>query len=122
MTKDRPILKDIIKTTTKDVEVFQNKTIRPIIKMQHAFIIGIFNNYVAKRKVKWSEITKERQEKTIDSAITKDAKLKQFYIGSIVGHFSINELAEYLENKSEFDRRIKQIIIQRLKDSRTELK
>lgn len=122
MTKDRPILKDIIKTTTKDVEVFQNKTIRPIIKMQHAFIIGIFNNYVAKRKVKWSEITKERQEKTIDSAITKDAKLKQFYIGSIVGHFSINELEEYLENKSEFDRRIKQIIIQRLKDSRTELK
>lgn len=122
MTKDRPILKDVIKTTTKDVEVFQNKTIRPIIKMQHAFIIGIFNNYVAKRKVKWSEITKELQEKTIDSAITKDAKLKQFYIGSIVGHFSINELEEYLENKSEFDRRIKQIIIKRLKDSSTELK
>ena len=49
--KERPILKNLIKEGTSDLEYFQNITIRPIIKMQHHLLILSLNNYLKKRKI-----------------------------------------------------------------------
>ena len=49
--KERPILKNLIKEDTSELEYFQNITIRPIIKMQHHLLILSLNNYLRKRKI-----------------------------------------------------------------------
>ena len=49
--KERPIIKNLIKKHTTEIESFQNTTIRPIIKMQHLLLVASFNNYLEKRKV-----------------------------------------------------------------------
>ena len=33
------------------IELFQNATLRPIIKMQHNLLIGSFKNYIQIRKI-----------------------------------------------------------------------
>ena len=38
MTKERPIIKNIVSDKTLTIEIFQNATLRPIIKMQHDLI------------------------------------------------------------------------------------
>ena len=48
--KERPILKNLIKEDTSELEYFQNITIRPIIKMQHDLLILSLSNYLKKRE------------------------------------------------------------------------
>ena len=50
--KERPILENIVKDDTLEIESFQNKTLRPIIKMQHEILIACFNNYLEDKKIK----------------------------------------------------------------------
>ena len=47
---------------------------------------------------------------------------KNKIIGSVLGHFSLTEYDIYVKNPSEFNRRIKQIILKRLQDSTTAIK
>lgn len=51
MNKERPVLEDLIKDNMSALELFQNKTLRPVIKMQHDLLIASFNTYKAKGKL-----------------------------------------------------------------------
>lgn len=53
--------------------------------------------------------------------LQKDSSFKKFLIGTIVGHFSDEEINFYLNNTRELNRRIIQIITQRLEDSLAEI-
>ena len=45
----RPLLPEkILETDLTQVERFQNSTLRPIIKLQHALIILVFKNFIDK--------------------------------------------------------------------------
>ena len=50
--KKRPVLKGLILENSAEVEFFQNKTLRPIIKMQHKVIVVFFKNCLLNRKIK----------------------------------------------------------------------
>ena len=76
MTKQRPELKNIINEHTSDKEVFQNKVIRPIIKMQNDMIMNYFLNYAESRKLSFESRTTEQQRKVVESAMNKDIQLK----------------------------------------------
>lgn len=117
MNKERPILPNLVNEKTTEVESFQNSVIRPIIKMQHQLIIAFFESYLKKRKIVFSSLSEERNKSTIKSALEKDIAFKNKILGSILGHFSIDEYQIYEQHSSEFNRRIKQIIIKRLQDS-----
>ena len=54
--KERPILKNLIKEGTSELEYFQNITIRPIIKMQHDLLILSLRTYLKKRKIENNKI------------------------------------------------------------------
>jgi hypothetical protein len=122
MNKERPILSDLVNENTTETETFQNKVLRPIIKMQHNLLIAFFESYLKKRKIAFTELTEEKKRRTIKSALEKDIAFKNKIIGSILGHFSLTEYDTYSKNSSEFNRRIKQIIIKRLQDSTTAIK
>lgn len=122
MHKERPILSDLVNENTTDIETFQNTVLRPIIKMQHNLLIAFFESYLKTRKITFTELTEEKKKRTIKSALEKDISFKNKIIGSVLGHFSLTEYDIYVKNPSEFNRRIKQIILKRLQDSTTAIK
>lgn len=119
--KERPILSDLVNAGTSDVERFQNEVIRPIIKMQHNLLIAFFKSYVQQRKIDFISLTLEKKNKHIRSILTKDVNFKNILLGSIIGHFSMDDFSFYHQNTSEVNRRIVQITKQRLQDSISEL-
>ncbi|WP_299016641.1 glyoxalase [uncultured Polaribacter sp.] len=121
MHKERPILENIIKENMSITEVFQNKTLRPVIKMQHLLLIKSFKNYLLNRKIDFSVLTDQKKKSRIKGIFTKDINYKNFTIGLIVGDFTTDEFHFYAENTSEINRRILQIITQRVQDSIKEL-
>lgn len=121
MKKERPILQDLVNESTTETEVFQNSVLRPIIKMQHTLLIAFFNTYLIKRKVDFTKLSEQKKRAKIKSVLEKDLQFKNQILGTVLGHFSLDEYKIYQNNSSEFNRRIKQIIIKRLQDSIDEL-
>ena len=114
--KVRPVLKNLINSNTSDLEKFQNQVIRPIIKMQNNLLTVFFKNYIRNRKIEFDRLKSEDQENKIKTILTKDINFKNILIGSIVGHFDENEIEIYLKSTSELNKRIIQIVNQRLVD------
>lgn len=98
-------------------ELFQNKTLRPIIKMQHDLFIAVFKNYIAKRKNVFYELTLAKQMGYIDNAIHKDMKFRNSVKGMIIGQFTEEEYALYIKNSSALNKRMMNIVKERLLDS-----
>ena len=91
-TKERPILSDLINSGTSDIEKFQNKVIRPVIKMQHHLLILLFEDYIKQMKIDFSNLTQEKQNERISIVLQKDINFKNILLGCIIGHFSSKEL------------------------------
>ena len=115
--KVRPVLKNLINSNTSDLERFQNEVIRPIIKMQNNLLTVFFKNYIKNRKIEFDRLKSEDQENKIKTILTKDINFKNILIGSIVGHFDENEIKIYLKSASELNKRIIQIVVQRLQEN-----
>ena len=121
MNKIRPVLQDLIKENMSAIELFQNQTLRPVIKMQHDLLIASFKNYIAKRKIDFSSLTFQKQRSKTKAVFVKDINYKNLTLGIIIGAFSAEEYAYYSTNSSEFNKRILQIVVQRVQDSLAEV-
>jgi hypothetical protein len=117
MPKERPELKGLVNDQTTVIENFQNTVIRPIIKMQNDLLFALLYQNFIKRKVVFSLLSTEKKKEKIRSILEKDIQFKNQIIGVILGHFSMEEYNNYKTQPSEFNRRIKQIIIKRFQDS-----
>jgi len=96
------------------IEEFQNITIRPIIKFQNDYLIQYYSNFARGYQKDWGSISNEKKENFIKTSLNKNQNLKNTFIGSITGFFTSEELDFYFQNKSELNRRIVQIIKQRV--------
>ena len=121
MNKERPVLEDLIKDNMSALELFQNQTLRPVIKMQHDLLIASFNAYKAKRKIDFSSLTDQKKRSKTKAVFVKDINYKNLNLGFIIGAFSLEEFAYYNLNASELNKRIIQIVIQRFQDSLPEI-
>tara|TARA_B110000027_G_scaffold2429_1_gene2155 strand:+ start:333 stop:701 length:369 start_codon:yes stop_codon:yes gene_type:complete len=121
MNKERPVLEDLIKDNMSALELFQNQTLRPVIKMQHDLLIASFNMYKAKRKIDFSSLTDQKKRSKTKAVFVKDINYKNLTLGFIIGAFSLEEFAYYSLNTSELNKRIIQIVIQRVQDSLPEI-
>lgn len=121
MNKERPVIQDLIKDNMSALELFQNETMRPIIKMQHDLLIASFKNYIAKRKIDFSTLTAQKQRSKTKAVFVKDINYKNLTLGFIVGAFSPDEYAYYSLSSSELNKRIIQIVTQRVQDSLSEI-
>ena len=121
MNKERPVLEDLIKDNMSALELFQNQTLRPVIKMQHDLLIASFNTYKAKRKIDFSSLTDQKKRSKTKAVFVKYINYKNLTLGFIIGAFSLEEFAYYSLNASELNKRIIQIVIQRVQDSLPEI-
>lgn len=98
-------------------ELFQNKTLRPIIKLQHKLLIAVFKNYITKHKSVFNELSLQKQLAYIENAIHKDMKFRNSVKGMIIGQFTVEEFTLYIQNSSALNKRLMNIVKERLIDS-----
>ena len=96
-------------------ESFQNEVLRPILKLQNDLFIASFVNYIDENKVDFNSKTIEAKLAVIDNAIQKDIKFRNEMKGIIVGLFTIDEYNIYTKNASNINKRIKNMLLERLK-------
>lgn len=109
------ILGEIHPQSSKE-EIFQNKTIRPILKLQNDLFVESFINYVNKSKSDFYAFTTEKKMSFIDNAIHKDIKFRNALKGMIIALFTIEEFRDYIQDSSSLNKRMMNLLIERLKD------
>jgi hypothetical protein len=97
-------------------ELFQNRTIRPVLKLQNDIMVEAFINYANKQKGYFYSLSVEKKMLYIENAIHKDIKFRNALKGMVIGMFTIDEWREYVANSSSLNKRIMNLLIERLKD------
>ena len=98
-------------------EVFQNKTLRPILKLQNDLFIQVFINYAIKQKSVFFGLTPEKKEAYIENVIHRDIKFRNSLKGMIIAFFTLDEYAEYIQISSNLNKRMMNMLIERLKSN-----
>jgi hypothetical protein len=96
-------------------ELFQNEVLRPILKLQNDLFIASFLNYISKYKRDFYSKTVEKKLAVIENAIQKDIKFRNALKGMIIGLFTTDEYALYIQNSSSLNKRMMNLLIERLK-------
>lgn len=124
LTKIRPTLD--LATATTEMEQFQNGTLRPILKFQNPLILQLFRHFIhqrfRKKKNTFGGMDISDQNIFITKAMKTDVRLKNIFLGIVLGHFTVSELDFYHQNTSEINRRITTLLIQRLQSQMEALK
>ena len=96
-------------------ELFQNEVLRPILQLQNDLFIASFLNYISKYKRDFYTRTVENKLSIIENAIQKDIKFRNALKGMIIGLFTTDEYALYIKNSSSLNKRMMNLLIERLK-------
>lgn len=96
-------------------ELFQNEILRPILKLQNDLFIASFLNYISKYKRDFYTKTVENKLAIIENSIQKDIKFRNVLKGMIVALFTTDEYALYIQNSSSLNKRMMNLLIERLK-------
>jgi len=96
-------------------ERFQNQTLRPIIKLQSDLFVEVFRNYIRKHKNVFYDLSVENRIGYIETAVHKDMKFRNSLKGMVIGQFTLDEYATYINNSSALNKRMMHIVKERLK-------
>lgn len=108
------ISKAKITNSMSSEERFQNLVLRPVIKLQNDLFVVVFKNYISKHKMMFQELSLEKQLLFIENAVTKDIKFRNALKGIVLGLFTVEEYVIYTQNSSALNKRIIQMIKERL--------
>jgi hypothetical protein len=98
---------------SKEIEDFQTRVLRPILKFQNELLMGYYKNYISGIKV---PDTENEKILFVGNMIQKDAVLKNRFLGMVVGLFTKDDLDFYLNDSSLVNKRIVQMLIKRISD------
>lgn len=105
----------IISEFSSSEEKFQNQTLRPILKLQNDLLIEVFKNYAIKQKNVFFQLSPDKKLMYIDNAIHRDIKFRNSVKGIVIGLFTLSEYKEYIQNSSNLNKRMMNLVIERLK-------
>lgn len=106
-----------VSATTSSEEAFQNKTLRPIVKLQNDLLVAAFRNYIKKHKNTFYDLGLEKRLTYIANAIQRDVKFRNSLKGMIIGQFTIQEYETYIANSSALNKRMMNLVKQRIEDN-----
>ncbi len=106
----------IVTSQSSPDEVFQNQVLRPILKLQNDLFIDVFKNYVSKYKNDFYSYSVEKKLTYIENSIHKDIKFRNSLKGIVIGLFTISEYNTYIQNSSSLNKRMMNMLIERLKN------
>ena len=96
-------------------ETFQNQVLRPILKLQNDLFVATFENYINKNKRDFYTLSSEKKLSLIENSIQKDIKLRNVLKGMVIALFSLEEYQTYIQNSSNLNKRMMNMLIERLK-------
>ena len=109
-----------IKTDTErsplPLEQFQNEVLRPILKFQNDVFVAYFRAHLGDKILPTRTAALEEFIKT---RLQKDLALRNTCLGITVGMLTNEELPYYFQHKTELNKRIIQMLCQRLVDQLT---
>ncbi|MFN4199163.1 MAG: glyoxalase [Flavobacterium sp.] len=115
ITENRGEIMGIVNEFSSNEERFQNITLRPILKMQNDLFVEVFKNYINKHKNDFYAFSVEKKLLFIENAIQKDIKFRNALKGMVIGLFTVEEYVEYIKNSSNLNKRMMNMVIERLK-------
>ena len=122
MEKVRPVLPDSLTDgDLKEEELFQNMVLRPIIKMQHDILILRVKSYFLSKRVVFNVMDKKKRTLAIEQAFLNDNPFKKEIKGIVIGQLSQDEFQQYLIFEKSVNKRIFQMVKNRMLDSIIEL-
>ena len=104
-----------INNNSSPEELFQNQTLRPILKLQNDLFIDVFKNYILQSKCDFSNFKTEKKLQFIENSIQKDIKFRNILKGIVIGLFSIEEYNIFSQNSSSINKRMFTMLVERLK-------
>ena len=102
------------KEADTDMEKFQNQTLRPILKLQNELLISIFQSQLIDKKIHWEKLESNKRREIVHSIFQKEISFRSFTIGLVCGHFNVEETSFYLQHKTELNKRIISMSIERV--------
>ena len=118
LLKIRPVIsKAKVTPLMSKEEIFQNKTIRPIALLQNDILVEVFKHYIKKHKNVFYDLSVEKRIDYIENAIHKDMKFRISLKGIMIGQFTFAEHQDYVSNSSALNKRMMQIVKERLKSN-----
>jgi hypothetical protein len=102
-------------------EVFQNQTLRPILKLQHPLLVAVFGHYLAQHKNTYRNLPRTERPAWIAHTLRSNLRLRSLLTGLVIGHFTAAEWAQFVENEPERMRRLVNLLVQRLQSVADEL-
>jgi hypothetical protein len=122
MEKVRPKLPDALTDgELKEEELFQNMVLRPLIKMQHDLLIMRVKSHFSSKRVLFNVMDNKKRTEAIIQAFQSDHNLKKEIQGMITGQLSLVEFQQYLQMERSLNKRIIQMVRNRMIDSLFEL-
>lgn len=118
LLNSRPqILTAVVNERMSADERFQNATLRPILKFQNDLFIEVFRDYISKHKKIFHDLSLEKRIDYIENAVYKDMKFRNSIKGMVIGQLTIKEYRVYTENSSALNKRIMNMVKDRLLSS-----
>ena len=99
---------------SKEIESFQNKVLRPILKFQNNLLLHIFKDYINQFKGEFYKLSRQEKLGYIHYALLKNQRLRSMILGTIVGLFTIEDYSFYRLNTSCLNKRIITMTIERI--------
>ena len=122
MEKVRPNLPEsLVEGNLKEEELFQNMVLRPVIKMQHDILILRVQSHFLSKKVVFHMMDKKKRINAIESAFQNDIPFKKEIQGMILAQLNRDEFKSYLKSERSMNKRIIQMVRNRMFDSILEL-
>ena len=101
---------------TSDEEQFQNQVLRPILKFQNKLFIKLFLSNCNSYKINFTEFNTEEKYEYIENIFKKDFKIRTSFIGTVIALFTLEEFEKYSVNQKLYNKRIIQMLVERLKN------
>ena len=118
MDKVRPKLpSSLTDGELKEEELFQNMVLRPVIKMQHDVLILRVRSYFTSKKVIFHLMDTRKRTMAIEQAFLGDNAFKKEIQGMITGQLAPDEFKTYLRWERPINKRIVQMVRNRMIDS-----
>ncbi len=102
---------------TNPNQLFQDATLRPILKFQHQTIIALYHEYLVTNKINFYNLTLNQKETHIEQSLKKNQALQALLKGVVIALFDEVELNFWALNKEEVNKRIQQLTIKRIQST-----
>jgi hypothetical protein len=99
------------------LQTFQDKVLRPILKLQHELLLRLAGVGLLARHPDWAHHSEARKVELLTAWATRDLEVKKQIEGAIMALMTGEELDFYFLHEREFQRRIRTFVLERLRSS-----